>query len=87
MRVLASSAQLHEFTVDNGPVVKRDKDMTFHVDDATGKGMVKSSEWAQVGTNLRTAKGYVCQSCGFVAVFKDQCGKCGGRSLVPEQEA
>jgi len=86
MRVLASSDQLREFTYQDGPVRKRDKDGTFHVPDAMGKGMVKGSEFAQVGTNLREARGYVCQSCGFVAVFKDQCGKCGGRSLVPETE-
>ena len=86
MRLLASDSALVQATLNDGPIIPRDKDGTFHVDDLTGKSMVKSSQWAQVGTNLRTAQGYVCQSCGFVAVFKDRCGKCGGRSLVPETE-
>lgn len=83
MRVLSSSDQLREFTYQDGPVRKRDKDGTFHVPDAMGKGMVRGSEFAQVGTNLRSAKGYVCE-CGFVSVFRDRCGRCGSGNLTPE---
>ena len=86
MRVLASSAQLTELTVNDGAVRKRNKDGTFHVPDSMGKGMVKGSEFAQVGVNLRSAQGYVCADCGFVAVFKDRCGRCGGSTLQPEEE-
>lgn len=84
MRLLSSSNAVKEMTIENGPVIKRQKDATFHVDDQIGRMMKKSSEWAVVGTNLRTAQGYTCQSCGFVAVFKDHCGKCGGTNLLAE---
>jgi len=84
MKLLASDRKLQELTINDGPVIKRAKDDTFHVDEATGKSLKRSGEWAVVGVNLRGAQGYVCQGCGFVAVFKDRCGKCGGTDLVLE---
>ena len=84
MRVLASSDQLREFTYQDGPVHSRAKDGTFHVPDAMGKGMVKGSEFAQVGVNLRSAMGYHCRDCGHLGVFKDRC-KCGSIDLDPEE--
>ena len=78
MRVLASDRKLVEFTVDDGPVTKRDKDQTFHVPDHLGRQMVNSSEWAQVGTTLRSvSQTFVCPSCKRENVIKDSCGGCG----------
>ena len=84
MKLLASDRQLKELTINDGPVIPRSKDATFSVDDATGKSMVKSSEWAQVGTNFRGVKGFVCLDCKRVNVLRDHCGKCGGHNLEPE---
>ena len=83
MKLLASDSKLIQATVNDGPVIARNKDGTFHVDDLTGRSMVKSSEWAQVGTNLRTAKGYRCKECGHLGVFKDRC-KCGSSNVQAE---
>ena len=52
------------------------KDGTFHVDEATGKQMVKSGMFTQVGTNFQQVKGHECPKCGRLNVFKDSCGKC-----------
>ena len=84
MRLLASSSNLTEFTINEGGVRKRGKDGTFSVPDSLGKSMVKSSEWAAVGTNFRSAPGWECQDCHRVNVFRDRCGKCGSTNLRPE---
>ena len=85
MRLLASDSQLKAITVNDGPEIKRSKDATFHVDDVTGRSIAKSSEFAVVGTNFRTARGFVCQSCGRINVFRERCGKCGSTDLTPER--
>ena len=83
MRLLPATNAVKELTINDGKVIKRDKDATFHMDSRTGKALAKSGEWTIVGTNLRSAQGYVCQDCGFVAVFK-KCGKCGSTDMVAE---
>jgi hypothetical protein len=84
MRILASDRKLVEMTANDGPIHKRAKDGTFHVDDRLGRSMVKSSEWAEVGTNFQGTQGFVCTDCGRVSVIRDHCGKCGGTNLEPE---
>ncbi len=71
-------------TVENGPVIKRQPDATFHVDDRLGHAMLKSGEWGRVGINLRSAPGYRCQDCGHLGVFKDRC-RCGSANLELEE--
>lgn len=84
MRLLASDSKLVEMSVNDGGVIRRSKDATFCVDDATGKSLVRGSEFAQVGTSMRQAQGYRCKSCGFLGVFRDRCGRCGNGNLEAE---
>ena len=60
------------------------KDGTFHVDEATGKSMLKSGIFTQVGVNFQNARGHLCKDCGRVNVFRNRCGRCGGTNLEPE---
>ena len=75
---------LQEITVNDGPVVKRHRDGTFHVPDDLGKSMVKSGEWGVAGLNFQHISGFECQDCGRVNVFREKCGKCGSTNLKPE---
>jgi hypothetical protein len=84
MKLLASDRKLTEMTVNDGPVIKRQKDAAFHVDDAMGRSLVRSGEWGVVGTTFRNAQGFECQDCHRVNVFRERCGKCGGTNLKPE---
>lgn len=84
MKILSDAPGMREFTVNDGKVIKRQKGGAFNVSTELGKALAKTGEWTVAGTTLRTARGYVCQSCGFVAVFKDRCGKCGCTDLVEE---
>jgi len=88
VRVLASDKKAVELNInDDGKVHRVHKDGTYHLDDATGRMLVKSGDFAQVGANFRGSRGWKCTnpSCrGRVSLFKDSCGKCGGHDLVPE---
>lgn len=84
MRLVGSDRMLNEITVNDGPVVKRNKDGTFHVPDQLGKSMVRSGEWGVAGLNFQHIKGFICNDCGRVNVFRDHCGKCDGTNLRPE---
>ena len=75
---------MREFTVNEGRVIKRDKDGAFNVPDQLGKTMLKTGEFTRKGINLQVAPGYRCTECGFVAVYRDSCGRCGGINLVSE---
>jgi hypothetical protein len=86
MKILGSNPGLQEIQLgENGPIKKRDKDGTFHVDDALGKQLVKTGDYAATGTTFRGARGYVCNSCYFTSLFRDKCGKCGSTDLTPEE--
>jgi hypothetical protein len=77
MKLLSSSNDIREITIDEGPVIKRDKDATFDVPDSIGKGMKKGSEFAVVGTTLRNVKqSFTCPKCHRENVIRDSCG-CG----------
>jgi len=66
-------------------VIARHKDGTFHVDNPhVAKLMRKTGDFAVVGVKMN-GKGYECQSCGFIALFKDHCGRCGGTKLKAEK--
>jgi len=85
MRLVGSDRNLKEVTVNDGAVIPQQKDGTFHVEGATARALVKSGDFAIAGTNFRHVKqGYICQGCGFNALIKDRCGKCGGTDLKEE---
>jgi hypothetical protein len=88
VKVLASDNGVKEITVDGSAPLKRAKDGTFHVPERLGRGMVKGSEFAQVGTNFQkpTIPGYRCTNaaCGHLGLFRDKCGRCGCTDLVRE---
>jgi ribosomal protein S27AE len=84
MKLLASDRKCVEITVNDGAVIRRGKDATFTVPDDMGKSIAKSSEFAIVGTNFQGVKSFRCQGCGFLAVFRDHCGRCGGTDLKEE---
>jgi len=82
MRLVGSDNGLKEVTVNEGAVIPRQKDGTFHVDGPTARALVKSGDFAIAGTNFATvAQGFKCLDCGFNALIKDRCGKCGGTNL------
>lgn len=83
MKLIASDSNMREISY-KGKVTKRGKDATFTVPDSMGKSMKKGSEFAVVGTNFQSARGFVCRDCSRVNVFKGRCGKCGSSKLKPE---
>ena len=86
MKVLSSDKKADELTVDDGKVHKVNRDGTYHLDDRTGKMLVKSGDFAQVGINFQGARGFRCTNpaCkGRLSLFKDSCGRCGGHELEP----
>ena len=86
MKVVSETPGMRDFTINEGKVISKQKDGRFHVPDTLGKSLVKSGEFMAVGTTFREVVGYRCWDCGFLAVFKDKCGKCGGSNLEPEEE-
>jgi len=65
------------FTLNGGKEHLVHKDGTFHLDDATGRTLVKSGDFAQVGINFQKVAGHECPACKRLNVFKDSCGGCG----------
>jgi hypothetical protein len=84
MKLLASSNGVKELTVNEGKVIARQKDGTFHVDGAQARLLKASGDFALVGTNFQGTQGYRCQDCGFHSVYRDHCGKCDGSNLVED---
>ena len=62
-------------------VVRRSGDGTFHVGANTAALMRKSGDFITVGTTFKTARGYECQDCGFIALLSDHCGRCDGTEM------
>jgi len=81
MRLVGSDNALKEVTVNEGAVIPRQKDGTFHVDGQTARALVKSGDFAIAGTNFRNARGFRCLDCGFNSLYRDHCGKCDGSNL------
>jgi hypothetical protein len=68
-----------------GRIYDRHKDGTFHVDDPNRAELLRSTgDFTHVGTTLTGTVGYRCGDCGFLAVFRDRCGRCGGTDLLAE---
>lgn len=65
-------------------VIPRHKDGTYHIDNpSVAHLMRKSGDFTVAGTRIN-GRGFVCTSCGFVALLSDSCGRCGGTELSPE---
>ena len=77
MRVLSSDKMMDGVNVEGGKEHLLQKDGTFLVDEVTGKQMIRSGMFTQVGTNFRQARGFECPSCGRENVIRDSCGGCG----------
>jgi hypothetical protein len=84
MRLVGSDSGLKEVTVNEGAVIPRQKDGTFHVDGQTARALVKSGDFAVAGTTFRNARGFVCNGCGFNSLYRDHCGRCDGTDLREE---
>ena len=82
MRIIGSDNGLKELTVNDGAVIPRQKDGTFHVDERVGQALVKSGDYAQAGTTFRNCLGYRCRDCNFLNLFR-KC-KCGSENTVEE---
>ena len=85
MRLVGSDKGLQQVEVGN-KVINRSKDGTFNVSGAEATLLKKSGDFAVAGITFRNAKGFICNECDFVNVFRDKCGKCGCTELTPESE-
>jgi len=82
MRLVGSDRNLKEVTINDGAVIPMQKDGTFHVEGAAARALVKSGDFAIAGTNFsHVRQGFICTDCGFSALIRDRCGKCGGTNL------
>jgi len=84
MKLVGSDRGLKQIEVGD-KVINRSKDGTFHVEGSAARALVKSGDFAVSGTNFQTANGFRCV-CGFVALIKDRCGRCGATDLTPEYD-
>jgi hypothetical protein len=79
MRVHSFDSKMDGVTIEAKEHL-RHKDGTFHVDETTGKQMVKSGMFTQVGTGFQGTTGHECPKCGRLNVFRDSCGGCGWKA-------
>jgi len=82
MKLVGSDAGLKQVEVA-GRVINRSADGTFNVSGAEAVLLKKSGDFGVVGTHFQGTRGFRC-ACGFVAVIKDSCGRCGSTELTPE---
>jgi hypothetical protein len=75
-----------EVSIGDSVVATRGKDGVFNVDNpAVATLMRKSGDFTTRGIRIGAgARGFKCQDCGFVAIIKDSCGRCGGSDLKAE---
>lgn len=83
-KLVASDKGNTEITV-NGNAYRKQKDGTFHVNGRDAAMLKASGDFAVAGITFERARGFICQACGFVALYRDHCGRCGGTDLKPEE--
>lgn len=66
-----------------GRIFDRRRDGTFNLPDGHARLARKSGDFTEVRTRM-AGTGFVCADCGFVAVIRDHCGRCGGTSMTRE---
>jgi hypothetical protein len=86
-RLLGPEDGAKEVGIGDSVVARRGKDGAFNVENpAVATLMRKTGEFTVAGTRIgANARGYKCQDCGFVAIIKDSCGRCGGSDLRSEK--
>ena len=72
-----------EVSIGDSVVATRGRDGVFNVDNpAVATLMRKTGDFSTRGIRIGAGSpGYTCASCGFVAIIKDSCGRCGGTNL------
>ena len=81
-RVLGPEDGCKQVTV-GGATYTRHADGTFHLPDAAARQARKSGDFTVAATSLAsTGGGWWCDNCGFHAVTRDRCGRCGCTSLT-----
>jgi len=75
-----------EVSIGDSVVATRGRDGVFNVDNpAVATLMRKTGDFTTRGIRIGAGSpGYTCTSCGFVAIIKDSCGRCGGSDLKAE---
>jgi len=87
VRLVGSDRALTSIQVNEGKVIPRHKDGTFHVDGVNARSLVKSGDFAVAGITFRNALGYVCTcGCKFVSLYRNSCAKCECTELLPEEQ-
>ena len=61
----------------------RGKDGTYDVPSHDAAKLMRGLDFTRATLRIN-GRGYTCQRCGFVALFRDRCGRCGGTELVAE---
>ena len=87
-KVLSFDRNMTEVQIKSGRVAQQSKDGTFTVSESEAKFLKKSGAFTLVGMGLaatKTVVGFRCNACGFLAAFKDHCGRCGATELTPEE--
>jgi len=84
-RLVGPDSGLKQVEVD-GVKKARAKDGTFHIEGHAARTLMKTGDWAIVGTRFSAANGFICNDCNFNSVFRDRCGRCGCTNLTPESE-
>lgn len=86
-RLFGSDKNMTEIQVEGGPVIPQQKDGTFHVSERDAAFLKKHGAFGVAGVGIgtvTTVRGFRCRNCGFLAAFRDHCGRCGGTDLEAE---
>jgi hypothetical protein len=84
MRVLGPEDGCRQVTVA-GRTYNRGRDGTFRLPDHAARQALKTGDFTEARTAAgQTGRGWTCDDCGFVALIRDHCGRCGSHSLTRE---
>ena len=82
MEVLAPDKAAIEAEIGEGGPLYKAKDGVYDVPPSVARKIVRAGGSYRL-VALSSAKGFVCE-CGFRAVMKDRCGRCGATDLREE---
>jgi hypothetical protein len=84
MRVLGPEDGCKQVTVA-GRTFDRGRDGTFHLPPGAARQALASGDFTEARTAAgQQARGWLCDQCGFVALIRDHCGRCGSLTLTRE---
>lgn len=79
---------MHEIEVENNRTGRTRlytmRKGAFDVDNPKDARTLKDYGCFEPATRM-SGRGWVCQGCGFVAVIRDHCGRCGSQDLQREE--